>query len=262
MKKEKKDQFIALCADSLADARWLLPFAQGLSVAFRKGIILFTCGEDGDRWVDEVDCPHVVLRGEWADAVEAMPTAFNVVLALVACNPHAPRQALANPKQLLKSFRQSKIAYLAVPSGLKELRTHRVALTLDHQRESKEKLLWASYMARFCHSAIHVYHFPYTDADFRNRLNNNIRYLDKIFASLSIPYEQHPLLRGSQYSHPDLGALALGECDLFISLVADSRDRDFLDALLPSPPLRLLRSAGDIPILFLNQRDDLYIMCD
>ncbi|MBR1549670.1 MAG: hypothetical protein IJ634_03445 [Bacteroidales bacterium] len=262
MKKEKKDQFIALCADTLAEARQLMPFARSLSEAFRKGIILFTCSGDGDRWVGEVECPHVVLKGAWADAIEAMPVAFNVVLAIASCDSKAPRQALAHPKQLLKNFRQSKVAYLAVPADATDLCTDRVALTLDHQRESKEKLLWASYMARFCHSGIHVYHIPYTDADFRNRLNNNFRYLDKVFSSLSLQYEQHPLPGGSQYANPDLKALALGRCDLFISLVSDSRDRDFLDALLPPPPLRLLRSASATPVLFLNQRDDLYIMCD
>ena len=262
MKKEKKDQFIALCADDLDEARRLLPYAQRLSAAFHKGIILFTCNADGELWVDLVECPHVVLRGEWSDAIEAMPVAFNVVLAIVACNPKAPRHSLAHPRQLLKSFRQSKVAYLAIPSAAGEWRSERVALTLDHQRESKEKLLWASYMARFCNSAIHVYHIPYTDPDFRNRLNNNIRYLDKIFSSLALSYELHPLQGGSQFAHPDLKALGEVECDLFVSLVTDVRDRDVLDTLLPPPPLRLLRSSSATPILFLNQRDDLYIMCD
>lgn len=260
--KEKKDQFIALCADSLEAARWLLPFARRLSENFHKGIILFTCSVDGDQWVDEVECPHVVLKGDWASAVEAMPVAFNVVLALVPCDPKASRNAMSNPKQLLKNFRQSKIAYMAVPTGATTFSTAHVALTLDHQRESKEKVLWASYMARFCHSDIQVLHLPYTDPDFRNRLNNNIRYFEKIFNSLSIEYHLQALESGSQYAHPDLKALAHGCCDLFISLISDSRDRDFLDALLPPPPLRLLRSAADTPILFVNQRDDLYIMCD
>lgn len=261
-KKPKKDQFLALCADTAADAERLLPHARRLAECFHKGIIVFTCAADGDQWVTRYGVPYAALKCDWPSAVEAMPVAFNVVLALVLCDPHASRTSLSHPRNLLKAFRQSKVAYLAIPTTTDDLRLQHVALTLDHQRESKEKVLWVSYMERFCNSEIHLYYHPYTDVAFRQRLNNNIRYLEKIFSSLSLTYSQHPLESGSQYSNPDLRAIQLAEIDLFVSLVADSRDRDLLDFLSPPPPLRLLHHAGQKPILFLNQRDDLYIMCD
>lgn len=262
MKKEKKNQFIALCADRKEDALQLLPTVQTLSEKLKKGIIIFTCSPNGEEWVDKLGLPYAALKSNWNDAVEAMPTVFNVILAVALYDHDASSGSLSNPRYLLKCFNQSKVAYLAVPKTTCQFNPRNVALTLDHQRESKEKLLWASYMARFCGSAIHVYHLPYSDEDFRRRLKNNIQYLDKIFSSLSIEYQLHATSNGNQYTNPDLKTLTHADCDMYIALVADKRDRDFLDMIFPPDSLRLLRRADTKPILFLNQRDDLYVMCD
>ena len=82
-----------------------------------------------------------------------------------------------------------------------------------------------------------------------------------MFGSLGIGYRLHALEGGNQYGHPDRQTVKDVEYDLFISLVEGQRDRDLLDVLLPSESLRLLRTT-EKPILFLNQRDDLYVMCD
>ena len=262
----KKDQFVALCADSQRDAELLLPYVKHLAEHLKKGILLFTCSADGKDWVEKLGVPFAALKSEWPEVVEVMPTAFNVVLAVTLANPDAPRDSSTNPRQILKNFKQSKIAYLEVPipALYSPLPTphSRVALTLNHQRESKEKLLWASYFARFFQSEIVVYHHPYSDPAFRQRLNNNIQYLEKTFSSLNIGYKLLSLPEGNQFSEPDFKAILQPGIDLFISLVADDRERDLVDFFTPSTALKLMKKAQSIPVLFLNQRDDLYIMCD
>ena len=265
--KRKKDQFVALCADSAQDAERLLPVVRQLADKLHKGIIIFTCSPDGDSWVEKLGLPYAAMKSDWPTVVEAMPTAFNVLLAVVMADPEATRGCSSHPRQILRNFRQAKIAYMVVGKDdicVATVKTgfDTVALTLNHQRESKEKLLWASYFARFCQSNIAVYHHPYNDPAFQKRLRDNIRYMDKIFASLNITYQLHPLPKSNQFTDPDPKAVVIPGVDLFIALVSDARDRDFLDLISPPPPLRLLRHAPKIPILFLNQRDDLYIMCD
>ena len=269
MEKKKKDQFVALCADSIDDAKRLLPVVRPLAASLRKDIILFTTSADGDSWVGSLGIPFAAMRSDWASVVEAMPTAFNVVLAVTLADPTAPRGSSTNPRQILKNFRMAKIAYLVVGKEEAERRAtisgegfRTVALTLDHQRESKEKLLWVSYFVRFCGSKAVVYHHPYTDLAFRQRLDNNVRYMEKIFTSLNIGYTLQALQGGHQFTAPDPQAIVQSGIDLFISLVADERERDLVDLFTPPPALRLLKRAPSVPILFLNQRDDLYIMCD
>lgn len=265
-RKQKKDQYVALCADSRGDAERLLPVVRPLAEKLHKGIIVFTCSPDGDSWVEAFGVPYVTLKSNWSSVVEAMPTAFNVLLAVALVDPVAPRNSLSHPRQFLKHFRQSKIAYLAIPvhprfpaSGLP---FSTVALTLNHQRESKEKLLWASYFARFCQSVVAIYHYPYSDPSFRRRFGDNVRYLEKLFSSFGLGYDLRPLTEGSQFVDTDPRAIVQQGIDLFIAQVADDRERDFLDLLSPPPALKLMKKAPSLPILFLNQRDDLYIMCD
>ena len=44
-------------------------------------------------------------------------------------------------------------------------------------------------------------------------------------------------------------------------MTTDKRDRDLGD-LIAGPTERRLLQKSTIPILFLNQRDDLYVLCD
>ena len=261
--KQKKDQFVALCADCREDAEHLLPTVKLLANSLRKGIILFTTAKDGDSWVEGFGVTYAALKSDWPTVVEVMPTVFNVVLAVTLADHKAPRGSSAHPRQLLKNFRQAKIAYLVISAdSTPPLTTKSVALTLDHQRESKEKLLWATYFKRFCGSEVVVYHHPYTDLAFRQRLDNNVRYLEKVFSSLNLTYRLQALPAGNQFANPDIKAVEQPDVDLFISLVPDDRDRDLFDIFSPPQALRLLKHAAPIPILFLNQRDDLYILCD
>ncbi len=128
---------------------------------------------------------------------------------------------------------------------------------MTHRHEGKEKLIWASYLARFLGSDITIATPHYKDAGLRQKLNNNLRFVDKIFKPLNIRYQLVTL--NSQLS-PDEAALRQFHPDLLIARTSDPRERDLIDLLMPLPERRLL--ASGTPILFLNPRDDLYILCD
>ena len=220
----------------------------------------------------------MALKGDWKTAIDALPTAMNAILAIALVDTKAPRRSLTHPRQLLKKFRDCKVAYMVVNVQNTEqssLITHHssltTALTIDHQRESKEKLIWASYMARFFGSNIHVMHRNYRDAAFRNRWQNNMRYLDKVFSSLGLTYESEILEGGNEFGNPDLVAIKSVEryeesrgqgATLFIALVPDRRDRDLGDLFTKRAELRILENATRYPVMLLNQRDDLYVLCD
>lgn len=262
----KKDQFIVVCADTQATAQALLPTAETLGRQLRKEIIVLSCSADAEQWIGNLGHLFVALKCDWPTAVAALPVKFNAVLALALADPKAPRRSPSHPKTLLKNFSECKIAYLVIPTPLSPhsnpLSPLTVALTVDHNRESKEKLVWASYFARFCDSRILVLHHPYRDPLLRSRWQNNMRYLEKMYSSLGIAYEPRPMENSRQLANPDLTAIGEPGIDLFIALAADLRDRDLLDLLTPRPEPRLIRNTRHLPVLLLNQRDDLYILCD
>lgn len=260
----KKDQFIVVCADSATTAEHLIPAAKVMASGLKKGIILLTCSADGKDWVGNFGVPYVALNGDWKTAIDGLPTAFNAVLAVTMADEKASRHSFTHPKEMLKNFKDCKVGYLVccgqpLTDGWWP---RKVALTLNDRRESKEKLIWASYFARFFGSLVAVMHHDYRDAGLRARWRNNMQYLDKLFGSLGVSYNTEMIVGSREFGNPDLRAIDNTQAEVFVSQVTDQRDRDLGDLLSRRPELKLIEKASGRPILFLNQRDDLYILCD
>lgn len=258
-----------ICADTARETEKLLPWGRYIAGKLRKGLILLTCSTDGKEWVDLFEVPHVAMpseKGIWKKAIDGLPTVFNAVLAIAMVDRDSPRHCFTHPRQLLRNFKDCKVGYLVINSEIQntDIEINNSFLTLNHQRESKEKLLWASYFTRFCGSRTVVMHYKYRDASFLRRWKNNIQYLDKLYGSLGLSYETMSLT-GSELGNPDLTAIkneAWKTKSVFIVLVADQREHDIGDLFITAPELRILRTSSEIPILFINQRDDIYILCD
>ncbi len=261
-----KDQFVIACVESAESAATVLPWARHFAECLNhKGLMVLhvsTTATD-DSWLKELGVPFVSMQGDWRTAIEGIPTAFNGILAVAAVNPAAPRSSLTHPKTLLHEFKNCKTAYLVVGSRRAEVGgrkseggSRKALLTMTHRREGKEKLVWASYLARFLGSRITIAHPDYRDGDLRMRWKNNMRFVDKMFTPLGITYTD-AVAYGDDYK-----TLDLLQPDLLIARTSDPRERDIFDLLSPLPEYRLLTHPSHTPILFLNPRDDLYILCD
>lgn len=267
------DQFVIACIDSPESAAVVLPVARHFAERLNhKGLMALHVSQDTghsaqepDEWLKTLGVPYVSLKGDWHTAIEGLPTAFGGILAVAVLNPSAPRSSITHPRTLLRQFRDCKIAYLVVSgqwSASTQLSTFNSALTLTHRREGKEKLVWASYLARFLGSGITIAAPHYSDSGLRQKLNNNLRFVEKIFKPLNINYHTISLNTKHFSLTTDLVALRQLHPDLLIARTSDPRERDLIDLLFPKPEMQLLTHPSRTPVLFLNPRDDLYILCD
>ena len=129
--------------------------------------------------------------------------------------------------------------------------------------ESKEKLIWASYFARFNGSRLHVLHEQYNDSGLRAKLDNNMRFLDKFFASLKVGYETE--IMPSVANFPDREAAKQASqkgYGLLVCLTTDTRELDVVDWFIGVQETRVVKNKQQLPVLFINPRDDLYVLCD
>lgn len=265
------DQAVIACIEDPSSAPAVIAYAQHFAHHLReKRIILLNVSPHSKAdWLAQYNLPFVAMQGSWRTAVEGFHSAFNAILAVTAVNPSAPRSSITHPRTLLRTFRPSKIAYLCVNTQLQppspQLQT---LLTLDHHRESKQKLIWASYLARFLHADLTFALPQYRDPDLSRRQQNNLQFANKIFSSLQPPitFATQPTPY-STLSNPDLTTLSQLQhsntpLQTLIALATDLRAFDPLDFLLGPPEQRLLSHPSRTPILFLNQRDDLYVLCD
>lgn len=289
-----KDQFVIACVETPQGAEMLIPWARHYAQNLNgKGLMLLNVtkverrasslamprssnvtegnvSRDGNSdWLKQYGLPYAGLRGDWKTVIDGLPTAFGGILAVTLADPSAPRSSITNPRTLLREFRDCKIAYLVVNSSLAHQArqpqhiTHHssfnAVLTLDHRRESKEKLIWASYLVRFLGAKLTVALPDYRDGGLKAHQTNNLRYLEKIAPSLGLTYST-TAIPAPTMTPPDVVAVDTLRPDLVLALATDRRDRDVGDWLLGDPELKLLRSGT--PTLLLNQRDDLYVLCD
>lgn len=267
--KVKKDQFVIACLEKAADADIVLPYARHCAERLGKGLIVLSVAKDGvSDWIKQYGVPYIGLKGDWKTAIDGLPTALGGVLAVTAVDLSAPRTSITNPSTLFKTFADCKIAYLVVNSQWPAVSgqwPESTVLSLDHRRESKEKLIWGSYMVRFFGSKLTLATPDYKDAGFREKLHNNILFTQKMYRSLGVDYNQQTIV-ASSFNSPDLTLVdtsksLIQQPALLIAMTTDRRDRDLGD-LLGGTTERKLLQRSQIPILFLNQRDDLYVLCD
>lgn len=212
----------------------------------------------------EVHPAHVALKGDTREVIDALPTMLNGVVAVAGVNKNAKRGTPTHPKEVLHLFAECKIAYLTVQAALTNpVAYHSVAYGVDFRKESKEKLIWASYFARFAKSQLLMLHFDYSDEGLRAKWGNNVIFMNKFFRGLGIEYNKQSV-NGKALFPETIICKAASEhgCGLLISVTTDVRDRDIIEWFAGVHEQRIIQNQDLLPILFLNPRNDIYVLCD
>lgn len=273
-----KDQFVIACLGDLTMAEEVISHAGFLSKMLNKGLILLYVEDPRYKsptvksveprllqWEQEHpewSPSHVAMKGSTRDVVNALPTLLNGVVAVTGVNAAAPRRSATHPREVLHLFKECKIAYLTVQTGLHS-RYQSVGYGVDFRKESKEKLIWASYFARFNHSQLHMLHYDYSDEGLRGKWQNNVRFMNKFFKSVGVNCDSLVVTQRAVFPETRVCDTAAEQhCDLLISVTTDTRDLDILEWFAGVAEQRTIRNAAHLPVLYLNPRDDIYVLCD
>lgn len=275
-----KDQFVIACLADLSMKDEVVSHAAYLARMLNKGLILLYVEDKkyGNRTVAEVEQEilsieaslkevkpaHVVMKGDLKEVVNALPTLLNGVVAVIGVNPKAKGGSLTHPRTVLRLFNQCKIAYLTVQQPLRSPRDYdRVAFGVDFRKESKDKLIWASYFARFNKSQLMMLHYHYGDEGLRNKWNNNVIFMNKLFKSLGVSYSDQVVSGHALFPETVIcdSAANLG-CGVLISVTTDTRDLDVIEWVAGVAEHRTIRNAAQMPVLYINPRNDIYVLCD
>lgn len=292
-----KDQFVIAYLPSMEVADCVITHAQQMAQMLGKDIILLHVDDPRHRHsrVSEDELKHLqetinhstdtpgrfvphasycILHQSTREAIDAAATLMNGVVAVVAVNANAQRKDPTHPHEVLRNFSQSKIAYLTIQVASSQVTDHNsqpintyysdISLSIDFKKESKEKLIWASYFARFNRSSIHVFYDDYRDEGLRAKWYNNMKFLTKFFDSLSLTFTPHAVKAGHAL-FPEVVMLdqaAKSGCSLLVSITTDLRAKDTLEFFVGTQEERTIRNPHHLPVLFINPRDDIYVLCD
>jgi nucleotide-binding universal stress UspA family protein len=202
-----------------------------------------------------------VIAGKPNLVLNAIIPDINAVLAVMGFDTEHSKSDF-HPKNLLKIFHKSRIPYLFVnhPQANAEL-YKKVFLPIDSRKEAKEKVLWASYFARFNDAATVVMAASVKDEYLLRQLNNNLKFIKKIFGNLEIEYN---VIRTAekQNSIDDFAIRHAAEEKRGIVIALTTDSYSLIDMLKGPKELSLILNKAQMPVLCLNPRDDLYVLCD
>ncbi len=201
----------------------------------------------------DLQVSNLVLKNSLEDNISRVVNEYNAVLVVL----HQTRI-----RQAMKAFRESSIAFLFVNGNDPEyLQYKNVLVPLDSRKASKETSLWASYFGRFNKSLIQVIYAHETNREQADRLKKNVAFFEKFLSSLNV---KHQLVAGKTSSwgicNETLEKANEWKGDLMI--FSGSSSITLLDLLIGLPEKKIVQKAGHLPILLINPRKDICMICD
>ena len=103
--------------------------------------------------------------------------------------------------------------------------------------------------------------YNYTDEFLRNKWYSNVKFMDKMYANLGVTYEKADL--GKPKSFIDVvGLQSASQLGIGLLISTTTAEKDVFEYFIGVQEQRTIANEYKIPILFLNPRDDLYVLCD
>lgn len=163
---------------------------------------------------------------------------------------------------VLKAFQQSSIAFLFVNGELPRFLSYKnVLVPIDYRKASKETSLWASYLGRFNRSQVQLIYAHETNNEDAGRLMKNLEFFKKFLSSLNVRHQQ---IAGKASSWGICNE-TLNRADEWMGdlmIFSGSSSITLLDLMIGLPEKRIVKKAGHLPILLINPRKDICMMCD
>ncbi len=201
---------------------------------------------------------HHIHRAELL-SVFAIAEENNAIMGIIAVDKAKPKLNAA--RRVLKLVRKSRIPFLVVQSRATDLtQLKKIVLPVDFLQQTKEKALWASYFSRYYGSIIHAISTPYKDEFYRQHSKNNLKFIERMYNNLEVEYEKVEIAGANhKLDRAAIEFAAANSAGLVV--IMTTLDYNIDDLIWGPPELRLIQNPEQVPVLCLNQRNDIYVLC-
>lgn len=170
------------------------------------------------------------------------------------------KQGFFDKRKAMRFIKPSRLPVMTVGKKLpeKDVFQH-VLLPLDIERQAKEKALWAGYFSRFYQATIHILAPQYKDSGLQKQVSDNIAFVEKLYKNLEIGYtilEVAPMNDIDRYSieyAPEVGAT--------LTVIMMTKYLTPATLFTGKREKKIIGNSQQFPVLCINQRDDLYVLC-
>ncbi len=204
---------------------------------------------------------EIIVRNDYffPERIYRFAEETNTIMFVIGVD-RAGKQGLFNNRRALSFIKPSRVPVMTVGKALPTDDAFRnVLLPLDIERYAKEKALWAGYFSRFYQSLIHVIYPSYADAGLRRQIHDNVAFVEKLYQNLNVTYE---LAAVEPQKDLDLYAVEYARnkgATLTVAII--SRYFSLTDLFAGARIRKIIGNSYNFPVLCINQRDDLYVLC-
>lgn len=165
-------------------------------------------------------------------------------------------------KPKIRALQQSQIPFLFVKgSSPQSLRYDRLILPVDYRKVMKDTSLWASYFGRFNQSEINVFCARERNKDNAIMVKKNRKFIEQLLYKLELEVNFESAQKGSF----GLPFEALKQCkdnENNLLIIPASQQVSLIDLIIGLPETKLVGQAGETPVMCINPKRDMYILCD
>lgn len=165
-------------------------------------------------------------------------------------------------KSGLKAFRESSIAFLFVQGDSPSYLNYKnVLVPMDYRKASKDTALWASFLGRLNRSQVQIVYAHEKDREQAAIVMKNLSFYKKFLTNLKVV---HRLVAGKSSSWGICSETIANAPELKgdVMVFAGSASISLLDLMIGLPEKRIIRKAGDLPILIVNPRKEICMVCE
>ena len=191
-------------------------------------------------------------------------------LCFVMAISQAKEMTFFNAKKARKWIVKSRVPVLAVGNiEIKENDYQHVVFPLDTRCHEKELALWASYFPTYWQkncahlfkekAMIHIIFNEYQNKLLRKKVQNNIDFVSKMFDNLNVSYSLHPFAMINNIHTFGLSFATKTNNSFMLFLMTEHLS--LIDLLFGPLEKRILGNKENIPVLCLNAREDIFVLC-
>ncbi len=172
---------------------------------------------------------------------------------------------LFTTKRAISFIRGSRVPVLVVGNKPPQSESYKnIVLPIDVDRQAKEKAMWASYFVRFyakrnVKGTIHVVYNQHKEKIVARKVENNIEFVEKLYRNLELHYEIHPITDTLQIDQKSIELAP--NFDATLSVIMMTKFYTLIDFLFGPKESQIIGKTDHFPILCINERDDLYVLC-
>ena len=194
----------------------------------------------------------LTLNGNLIDSIERLAEDYDGIMIIMTTE---------NMQEKLTALRQSSVPFLFIHGkSEKYFRYDRIILPVDGSKVVKNTALWATYFGRFNQADIEILVAEEKSEEQQKLIKTNLKTIKELLSNLKLGIRIKHTGKSSSGLYTEAVNNSLKEH--FNLLIIPGWQISKTDDLFGFPEVKMIKAAGELPVLCVNPNRDMYILCD